>query len=61
LQHLAAERLEITPDGARHRCPFCDVEFAVRLEDAVALGVVDERGLVTITHPNGSTQLHHCA
>jgi hypothetical protein len=41
LQHLVADRFDIADDGVRHRCTFCDVPFAVRWEDAVALGVLD--------------------
>jgi hypothetical protein len=43
LQHLAAERVEITTDGAHHRCPFCDEVYPIRWEDAVALGVARTR------------------
>src|SRR4051812_32793519 len=39
LQHLAADRFQTTEDGLRHRCRFCDVPFAVREDDAIALGV----------------------
>jgi hypothetical protein len=61
LQHLVADRFEITPDGAHHRCPFCDVLFPIRWEDAVALGVVDTRGFSMQPNENSSAQLPHCA
>ena len=42
LQSLAADRVEVTPEGAHHGCKFCDVSFPIRWRDAVALGIVDE-------------------
>jgi hypothetical protein len=52
LQHLVADRFQVTEDGLRHRCRFCDVPFAVRHADAVALGVdVSPR----------SDHIHRCA
>jgi hypothetical protein len=43
LQSLAADRVDLTDDGAQHRCKFCDVAFSVRWDDAIALGIVEDR------------------